>query len=133
MGVNYENSTSIRRCSLKRRFLRALERVRNRINDLHNKAVASWLVHTSHLVLLPTFETSSKMLTKSFLRSKTCRTMQCWCHHSIKCNLISQAQKFKDAIVRIVNEVYTSKTCGRCGTFNQSLTGAKIFTATLAD
>ncbi len=48
--LNFENSTSRWRRSLKRRFLRALEHVRNRINDLHNR-VASWLVHTFYLTL----------------------------------------------------------------------------------
>ena len=120
------NSSYRQRRHLRRRFLRALERVRNRIADLQNK-VASWLVHRFRLTLIPTFETSH-MVQGRFLRHRTCRGMMTWSHYSFKQKLIQQAQKYKDAIVRIVSEAYTSKTCDRCGHIHRNLGGAVTFT-----
>lgn len=112
---------------LRRRFLRALERVRNRVADLHNK-VASWLVHRFRLILLPQFSTQGMVQggTKFKLRSRTCRNMLTWSHYGFQRKVIEQSQKFTDVVTQIVNEAYTTKTCGRCG-FIHEVGGSTVF------
>ncbi len=128
-GLNYKKSTTPTR--MPKVFLtRCLECARSRVNNnLHNK-VESWLVHTFSLILLPIYVTPKKLMI-SVLRGKTYRAMQSWSHYSFKCKLVSHAQKFKDAIVRIVNEVYTSKKCETLSI--RASGGPKVLPTMLAD
>lgn len=109
----------------KRRWLRHLEKVRNCVNDLHNK-VASWLCNHYRLILIPSFDVSN-MVANTNLHSKVCRKMYTWSHYKFKQKLIHQAQKYKDVKVRVVNEAYTSKTCGHCGSIHDDLGSNKVF------
>ena len=110
------NSASKRR--LRRRILGLYQKVRNRTADLHKK-VCSWAVSKYRVILLPIFE-SSKMV--SGLHSKTARTMMTWSHYTFQRKLLAFAQKFTDVKVRLVNESFTTKTCGRCGVLNDRMT-----------
>lgn len=110
------NSSSKRR--LRRRILGLYQKVRNRTADLHNK-VCSWVVSKYRVILLPIFE-SSKMV--SGLHSKTARSMMTWSHYKFQRKLLAYAQKFTDVKVRLVNESFTTKTCGACGSLNQEMT-----------
>jgi IS605 OrfB family transposase len=108
----------------KKRYLRIFEKVRNRIRDLHHK-VASWLCRTYRVILLPKFETAS-MVSKHQLSHKTCRSMLTWSHYAFQTRLKHHAQHH-GVKLRIVNEAYTSKTCGCCGKVNGSLGASKTF------
>lgn len=108
-----------------RQFLRRLDKVRQRTKDLHHK-VASWMCATFRLILLPKFDVSN-MISRGYLRSKTCRAMQTWGHFGFREHMISHAQLYQDCKLRLVNEAYTSKTCGSCGVINHSLGGAAVF------
>ena len=110
------NSSAKRR--LRRRILGLYEKVRNRTADLHNK-VCSWVVSKYRVILLPIFE-SSKM--GSSLHSKTARSMMTWSHYKFQRKLLALAQKFTDVKVRLVNEAFTTKTCGLCGVLNERMT-----------
>ena len=110
--------TSAFKRRLRRRILGLYEKVRNRTADLHNK-VCSWVVSKYRIILLPTFE-SSKMV--SSLQSKTARSMMTWSHFKFQRKLLAHAQKFTDVKVRLVNESFTTKTCGSCGVLNDRMT-----------
>ena len=96
-----------------RQFLRALEKVRNRVTDLHHK-VGSWLCSSFGLILIPIFETQD-MLSAGHLHNATCRKLQTWSHYRFRTFLAEHAQLYQDVKVRVANEAFTTKTCGRCG------------------
>ena len=82
------------------------------------------------LCLLPEFKTQDMIERRGgrrILRTETVRKMATWSHFTFRTKLIAQAQKFKDVIVRICNEAYTSQTCGRCGHLHRGLGGAERF------
>ncbi len=117
----------------RRQYLRRFQKVRNMVADVRRKA-ASYLCKTSRMVLLPTFETQ-EMLARSregrrlrrMLSSKTCRRMATWSHYAFKQQLVATAQLYKYVKVYIVNEAYTSKTCGQCGHLHGTLGGRERF------
>ena len=111
----------------KKRYLRIFEKVRNRIRDLHHK-VSSWLCRTYRVILLPKFE-SANMVSKHKLSHKTCRSLLTWSHYKFQTRLKYHAQHY-GVKLRIVNEAYTSRTCGRCGKVNDALGANKIFHCT---
>jgi hypothetical protein len=112
------------RRSIRRRFLRRLEKVRNCIADLHHKA-ASWLARNFRVIFLPKFETAT-MLTGN-LASRVCRAMQTWSHYRFKMHLASHAQLYEDVRLRVVSEAYTTRQCGRCGVINNEVGAAETF------
>ena len=114
-----------RRRHIKRRKLRLLQRVRNRVNDLHNKVV-HWLCTTYRVILIPTFETHN-MVQSDALSCKTCRSMMTWSHFKFKQKLISHSQLFKDCKVFEVSEAFTTQTCGHCGHLHVSIGSNKHF------
>jgi putative transposase len=120
-----KNKNASWRRSLKRRFLRVLERVRHRTRDMHRK-LSSFFCKTFKYIFIPKFETSN-MLSRGFLRSKTCRAMQTWSHFKFRKFLSEHAQLYDHTKVRVCNEAYTTKQCGRCGTINNSVGGSEVF------
>jgi putative transposase len=48
-------------------------------------------------------------------------------HNRFRMTLMHKAQFYEGTHVILVNEAYTSKTCGRCGWINDKLGGAKVF------
>src|SRR6185437_12384676 len=67
-------------------------------------------------IILPSFDTS-EMLLKPYLSSKTKATLQTLSHYKFKNKLREQCVK-KGNRLHIVNESYTTKTCGSCGVLN---------------
>src|SRR5687768_3005018 len=66
------------------------------------------------------------------ISSKTARAMATWSHYHFKQRLLDKAREHPGCVVVLVNEAYTSKTCGRCGKLHQALGGSKHFLVPLA-
>jgi len=116
-----------KRYRMKKAGLRILQRIRDLVNELHKKMVR-WLCLHHRVVLLPEFETS-KMLRRGQRRigNKTARAMATWSHYRFKQRLLHKSKEHPDCRVYIVNEAYTSKTCGHCGNIHSVLGGSKVF------
>jgi putative transposase len=114
-----------RRRSMRKAANRIREKIRNLIDEVHNKA-AHYLTTNYGLIFLPRFE-SSVMVAKSRrkIQSKTVRSMLTWAHYRFKLVLRHQAAK-RGCVVLDVGESHTSKTCGVCGHRHAKLGGAKI-------
>ena len=71
---------------------------------------------------------STKGITKKslHLRGSTKRLTYALSHFLFKERLKSKASEY-NCIVKIVDESYTSKTCGKCGELNENLGGSKVF------
>ncbi len=109
------NRSKHHRRALHTDFLARLERVRNRVRDLHAKT-AAWLVTTYRTILIPTFETSQMVVKwRRKLNHKATRQLLCWSHHAFRQTLKQRAERQQGCLVLDVTEPYTSQSCGRCG------------------
>jgi putative transposase len=111
----------------KKRMMTWRFRMRNLVDELHKK-LARWLCENYRLILLPKFETS-KMVKRRMRKigSKVARGLYTWAHYRFRERLLSKVREFPWCRVVIVDEAYTSKTCGRCGALNLKLAGKKDF------
>lgn len=113
------------------RFQRAAARIHTKIralvDDLHRR-LAKWLITHYELVLLPEFQ-SSHMLRKGQrrIRSKTARGMATWSHYRFRQHILHKVREHPGCRIALVNEAYTSKTCGACGHIHRHLGGSKLF------
>jgi len=105
----------------RKKILKLNLRIRNIVNDIHWKTI-TYLRNNYTDVLLPSFETQD-MVTHSPLHSTTKRRMLGLQHYLFKQRL----QEKMDITTHIVNESFTSKTCGRCGDINTKLCSSKTF------
>jgi putative transposase len=136
--------TSKKRRNLKRAYLRTQKRVRNMVDEVHKK-LALFLVINYDIILLPKFETQQMakknktqvgvneddkpiMRCQRKINSKAVRGMMTWSHYRFRMRLIEKAKERNGAcLIFLVNEAYTSKTCGKCGHIHQKLGGNKLF------
>lgn len=106
-------------------------RIQNLVRELHCKLV-NWLCANHRLILLPEFRVQ-RMVTKHTDRGrrkitgKTAKAMLTWSHYKFKQRLLHKAREYPWTRVMIVNEAYTSKTCGLCGNIHHELEGNKVF------
>ena len=114
---------SKKRRRLKRLKYRKLDQVKNVRNEFHRKTCV-WLLRNFDIVLLPEFKAKT-MVTS--LTSKTCRAMYTWSHYAFKQRLLEMSQKYTHKKVLIVNEAYTTRTCGKCFTVNNDVGVSKVF------
>ena len=99
-------------------------KLKNMVKDLHWK-VAGYLTKNYKVIILPHFETS-KMLKGRKLSKITKRQMQALSFFKFK-EILKYRCKTSGSKLILVDEDYTSKTCGCCGVLNKELTGEKTF------
>ena len=106
---------SHRRWSMRRAGARIRLRIKNLVRDLHCK-LAKYLCENYSYVLLPAFETQRKVRRgQRRIGSKTVRAMMTWSHYSFRRRLVDKAREYPWVRVVIVDEAYTTITCGLCG------------------
>ena len=118
-----------KRWRMRRAMARLRSKIRSLVDDLHRK-LAKWLCLEYRAVLLPEFETS-RMVRRGQrrIRSETARAMATWAHYRFRRRLLDKAREYPRCCkVVLVDEAYTSKTCGRCGALHPRLLGgSKVF------
>ena len=111
------------KCSLLR------TKVRNIVDDLHRKT-SRILCDCFQTIVIPPFETQQMVMipktTRRKINSKVARNMMTLSHYRFQMCLKDQAKRFGRQVITM-NEAFTSKTCGCCGTLNNKLGGAKVF------
>jgi putative transposase len=116
-----------KRYRLRRAALRANERVRNLVTDLHRR-LAKHLCETYAVVLLPTFRVSKMVRRKKRRISRaTAKAMLTWRHGAFREMLHAKAREYPGCTIVMCNEAYTSKTCTRCGYIDYDLEGEKEY------
>ena len=90
-------------------------KLKNLVNELHWKAI-SFLISSYDVIILPEFRTSEMLKGKTLQRSVK-RQMQMFSFHSFKMKLTEKCQRYGKKLI-IVDESYTSCTCGKCGQIN---------------
>ena len=115
-----------RRARMSLALVRARERIRALVSEVHRK-IAHWLCSNFEHIILPKFEVSNMVNRKTRkIRSDTVRAMLTWGHYRFQQWLLHKAS-IEGCKVYICSEAYTSKTCTRCGTIKGNLGGAKTF------
>ena len=122
-----KNKTKETRYNMKQRCNKLRTKIKNIVSDLHWKS-ASWLCKNFKNIFLPEFGTS-KMVKKNTrkINNKTTRNMLTLSHYKFKQKLIQTAKWYKNRNVYIIQEDYTSKTCGNCGYEDNNLKSKEIF------
>jgi putative transposase len=118
-----------RRWKMRRAAARMRAKIRHLVDDVQRKMI-KWLCENYRVILLPKFETQ-RMLDKRDgrrrINRKTARAMATWAHHRFRTRLLHYAKAYPQRHVEIVDEAYTSQTCGACGLLNRRLGGNRVF------
>jgi transposase len=104
--------------------LRKNKRIRNLVDEMHWKCI-SYLVSNYETIMYPDYRVS-EMLKKNKLGKMTKRVMTVFSSYRFKERLRYQCEKYKRRLI-IVDESYTSCTCGQCGFIHRGLKGSEIY------
>jgi len=99
-------------------------RIKCLVSDMHWKSI-NYLISNYDVILYPTFETS-KMMRGKKLSKLSKRIMNMFSFFQFKSRLEWKCEKHGKTLI-IVDESYTSKTCGSCGALNNKLGGSETF------
>jgi len=112
-----------KRKRLRKQKLHTYRKLRFLVDDIHWKT-CSFLVDNYDCILLPDFRITG-MVKNSFSRM-TKRLLYIYSYFRFKQRL-SYKSELEGVRLCIVDESYTSKTCGRCGNLNAKLGSSKVF------
>ncbi len=113
------------RYNIKQRVRKLESKMRDVIDNLHNQT-GSMLARSYETILLPTFGTS-KMQEDDNLCSTVKRRMNSLAHFRFQQKLIYLCKKYKSNLI-LVDESYTTKTCGVCGNVKDNVDSDKTYT-----
>jgi transposase len=97
---------------------RVQARLTNLVDEMHYKTIA-YLTKNYTSILLPSFETQDMVGSKK-LHRKVKRDMMNFSFYKFKQRLQHKCSILKHCNVSIINEAYTSQTCGYCGSLNKT-------------
>ena len=113
-----------RRSIISKQEKRIYEKISNKIDDMHWKTI-KFLTENYKVIVISDFKTKQLLGLKNLPKSSK-RNLSSLAHYRFRQRLIEKCQE-RGVFLFIMDESYTSKTCGRCGRINQSLGAKKIF------
>jgi putative transposase len=119
-----KDKKKIRVQTYNRKRCKLQSKLQNLVNEMQFKTI-NFLTENYDNILLPSFETQ-EMVSSKKLRRSTKRKMLNFSFYKFKQRLIHKASLLQHCNVEIVNEAYTSQTCGYCG--NLKKTSAETIT-----
>jgi transposase len=97
------------------KLARIRERVRNLRDDVQWQSI-SFLLQNFKNIFIPKLDVKHLVMKgQRNLNKKATRQMLCWAHGKFTDRLLEKAKEYPDTNVIIVDECYTSKSCGGCG------------------
>ncbi|VBB18971.1 putative transposase [Yasminevirus sp. GU-2018] len=124
-GADTTNNWRTRR-NIRARQALLRTKIKNVVTDLHWKTV-NFLCNNFKTIITSHFETKNMTAKEGrCINNKSVRMMLGLSHYAFKQKLLERAKQ-KGNHVMIVDESYTSKTCGRCGEIKEDLKGDKMF------
>lgn len=117
------STNSKMRKKLRKRKIRLYYRLKCLIDDIHWKT-ASFLTDNYRNIILPDFRISG--MVKKKIPKATKRLLYIYSYFKFK-ERLSYKCKSKGVDLHIVDESFTSKTCGKCGELNEKLKSSKVF------
>lgn len=109
--VMRQNSYDKKRCRIQ-------SKLNNYVNEMHYKTI-TFLTKNYTSILLPSFESQAMVCSKKLHKSVK-RDMMNFSFYKFQQRLIHKCSLLKHCNVTIVNEAYTSQTCGYCGNLNKT-------------
>ena len=100
------------------------KKIKDLVSELHWKTI-SFLISNYDIIILPDFKVS-QMLKKNNLSPMTKRLMSMFSFFNFKQKLQYKCQLYNKKLI-IVDESYTSCTCGQCGEVNKGIKGNETF------
>ena len=100
------------------------KKIKNLVSELHWKTI-SFLISNYDTIILPDFRVS-QMIRKNNLSKMTKRLMSMFSFFSFKQKLQYKCELYNKKLI-IVDESYTSCTCGQCGEINRGIKGNETF------
>ncbi len=95
----------------KRNYLKHIEKIKNRINDFHNKVITK-LVKEYSVILIPKLNVRKIMENKKTY--KTTKKQLSILSHSVFLKRLKNKCELEGVILKIVNEDMTTQSCGKC-------------------
>ncbi|CAM9889085.1 unnamed protein product, partial [Ectocarpus fasciculatus] len=124
---NSLNGGSKIQTSIQTQLAQIRSKVKNLRDEVHWQTIF-FLLKNFKNIFIPKLDTKSMVLKGSRKINKTSlRHMLTWSHGLFMTRLLDKCREFKDTFVHVVDECYTSKTCGSCGEINESLGSSKGF------
>ncbi|MGA1698979.1 MAG: RNA-guided endonuclease InsQ/TnpB family protein [Ilumatobacteraceae bacterium] len=121
------------RYNMGRATTRIRMRIRALVDELHKK-LSKWLCTSYSVILLPEFQTKAMIRRgRRGIGSRVARNMCTLSHYRFRQRLLDKSELYPHCRVLIVDEAYTSKTCGKCGHIHASLGANKIFRCPTCD
>ena len=112
--------------SLAKKYRKATNRIQNITKDAHYK-ICHWLLRRHDHVILPRFNVNYFVKKNVGLSKITRKAMLQLGHYKFRQRLIEKASEYPTAKIYVGGEMYTSQTCGSCGTRNRSLGSSEIY------
>jgi IS605 OrfB family transposase len=107
---------------MKKKCYKLKTKVKNIILNFHWK-ISNFLTKNYKNILLPVFKTQNL---KNNLNKSNNRLLDIYSHYKFQQKMLYQGKKF-GCNVRIVEEDYTTKTCGNCGNINNFVGNSNVF------
>lgn len=104
-----------RKTRIRKAILRTQAKIRNKVTQFHYEVI--FYLSRYKNILLPSFESQEFFGERRVIGKISARDLMINSHYKFKQRLIDSLS-LKNNNVFIVNESYTSKTCGRCGILN---------------
>jgi putative transposase len=109
-----------------KKFLnRIRERIQNKVKDMHYK-LCLYLCKTYDRILIGNMSTKSIISKDLHLNKNTKKYCLALSHYLFKQRLKHKAEEY-GRIIEIVDESYTTKTCGSCAELNDNVGSNKVF------
>ena len=115
-------STKKNKTKLRNKCHKLKTKAKNIVSNFYWK-ISSFLAKNYKVVLLPIFE-SKKMRTN--LTPLTNRVLNLYSYYKFQQKMIYQGKKYGCQVI-IVDESYTTKTCGSCGKMNDFVGNSNVF------
>lgn len=114
------------RLSIRRKQSLLRTKIKNIVNNLHWETI-NFLCKNFKTIITTYFNVKdmTNKLTRN-IQNKSVRQMLTLSHYAFKLKLSSRCEQNGNKLI-VINESYTSKTCGRCGHLNKQLRGGEVF------
>lgn len=122
---NETNPRTIADATHRKYTLKLREKLRNKITDMHYKT-CNFLCRSFDKIIIGNMSTKSILSKTNNLSKYTKKCCLAQSHYLFKQRLTHKAEEYGTKF-EIVDESYTSKTCGSCGEIKPDLAGNKVF------
>jgi IS605 OrfB family transposase len=128
----HEKIDNVKKGRNHKKYLNRLrEKLSNKIKDMHYKT-ATFLCKNFDVILVGNLSTKSITSKKNNFPKTVKRSILSMAHYAFRERLKSKCEEYTSSM-NVVDESYTSKTCGGCGDINEALGSSRSFECNTCD